>query len=54
MQYIWRFTRQTPPVSWVCCGLQQLQLPLIRKHVLVLDQQAISSQPREQFDQLMR
>lgn len=33
-------------------GLQELQLPLVRKHVLVLHQQAIGSQLRAQLDQL--
>lgn len=45
---------QTEPVSRMCGGLQQLQLPLIGKHVLVLHQQAIGSQLREQLDQLRR
>lgn len=48
------FMSQTAPVSRMCRGLQQLQLPFIRKHVLVLHQQAVGSQPREQLDQLRR
>ena len=43
---------QTAPVGWLCCGLQQLKLPLIRKHVLILHQQAVHSQLREELDQL--
>lgn len=46
------FTSQTAPVSRLHCGLQQLHLPPIRKHVLILHQQAIGSQLREQLDQL--
>lgn len=45
-------TSQIAPVSRMSGGLQQLQLPLVRKHVLVLHQQAIGSQLREQLDQL--
>lgn len=48
------FISQTAPVSRLRCGLQQLQLPVIRKHVLVLHQQAIHTQLREQLDQLRR
>lgn len=41
---------QTAPVSMLCRGLQQLQLPLIWKHVLILHKQAIYSQFGEQID----
>lgn len=48
------FISKTAPVSRLRCGLQQLQLPLIRKHVLILYQQAIGSQLGEQIDQLRK
>ena len=45
---------QTTPVRMLCRGLQQLQLPFIWKHVLILHKQAIYSQFREQIDELGR
>lgn len=48
------FLRQRQPVRRLCCGLQQLKLPLVRKHVLILHQEAIDAQVREQIDQLRR
>lgn len=44
----------TAPVSGLCRGLQQLQLPLIGKRILILHQQAMHVQPREELDQLRR
>lgn len=42
------------PVSWVCCGLQQLQPTLVRKHVFILQQQTVSPQLRQKLNQLRR
>lgn len=48
------FISRTAPVSRMCGSLQQLQVPFVWKHVLILHQQAISSQLREQLNQLTR
>lgn len=52
-QHIWcSIMSKRAPISRMCRGLQQLQLSFIGKHVFILHQQAISSQAREQLDQL--